>query len=79
MKTREKVISIVEADQDNRVVHLHAWHVSPKHTALVISIVTHYPKDPQYDKALISQSGDFSHITVEIHPGEGPTCIPVDS
>lgn len=78
-KTREKVISIVEADQDNRVVDLHAWHVSPKHIALVISIVTHYPKDPHYYKALISKSGEFSHVTVEIHPGEGRACIPVDA
>ncbi len=77
-KIREKVISTVEADQDNRVVDLHAWHVSPKHIALVISIVTHYPKDPHYYKTLIAQSGDFSHVTVEIHPGEGPACIPVD-
>ncbi len=77
-KTRKKVVSIIEADQDNRVVDLHAWHVSPKHIALMVSIVTHYPKSPRYYKELISQSGDFSHVTVEIHQGEGPACIPVN-
>jgi cation diffusion facilitator family transporter len=77
-KTREKVVSIIEADQDNRVVDLHAWHVSPKHIALMVSIVTHYPKSPHYYKELISQSDEFSHVTVEIHQGEGPACIPVN-
>ncbi len=48
--------------------------------ALVVSIVTHYPKDkdPTYYKNLLSKLGGFSHITIEVNSCEGPSCIPIE-
>ena len=75
---RTQIISVIENDRDNRVVDLHTWHVSPHHMALVVSIVTHYPKDPTYYKNLLSELGGFSHITIEVNTCEGPPCIPIE-
>jgi cation diffusion facilitator family transporter len=77
-ETREAIVSRIESDRDNRVVDLHAWRVSPHHIALVVAIVTHCPMNPDYYKKLISETGEFAHITVEINECLEPPCIPLD-
>ena len=75
-ETKEKIIRAIENNRDNRVVDLHAWHVSPKHMTLVVSIVTHYPQDPEHYKTLLSDIAECSHITVEVNHCGGRPCIP---
>lgn len=77
-ETREAIVSRIESDRDNRVVDLHAWGVSPHHIILIASIVTHYPQAPAYYKKLISEVGDFAHITIEVNECLGPPCIAPD-
>ena len=64
---KEKAKIIIEDDADNRVADLHIWKVGPDHFGVIISIVTHYPKDPSHYKKLLTAAGDFSHILVEVN------------
>ncbi len=77
-ETREQVVAVIEEDRDNRVVDLHAWHLNPQSLALIVSIVTHAPKNPRYYRNLLSKFDFFSHITVEVNACKGPACIPID-
>ncbi len=77
-ETRDAIISRIESDADNRVVDLHAWRASPHHVILIVSIVTHYPKDPAHYKKLISEVSQFAHVTVEVNRCTEPPCIQVD-
>jgi cation diffusion facilitator family transporter len=76
MAIKEKI----ESDADNRISDLHIWRVGPNHFALIISLVSHNPKAPEYYKALLNnfQSlgglNKLSHITIEVNQCFGKTC-----
>ena len=72
--TKNKIVEILENDLDSRVVDLHGWYINPKHTMLIVSVVTHYPQSPEYYKKLLAEQIDFSHATVEVHACEGEPC-----
>ena len=65
----------IESDADNRVSDLHIWRVGPKHFAIILSVVSHTPKPPQYYKALLKDFHRLSHITVEVNKCYGEDCI----
>ncbi|TAN66116.1 MAG: cation transporter [Methylobacter sp.] len=73
----------IESDEDNRISDLHIWRVSPGHFAIIISLVSHNPKAPEYYKELLKEfrgSGGIginklSHITVEVNKCTGDFCI----
>jgi Co/Zn/Cd efflux system component len=65
----------IESDADNRVSDLHIWRVGPKHFAIILSVVSHTPKPPQYYKALLKDFHRLSHITVEVNKCYGDDCI----
>lgn len=68
----------IEGDADNRVTDLHVWKVGPVHYAVILSLVTHFPKPPAHYKALLANLDRLSHITIEANQcGEGP-CIGPD-
>lgn len=69
------IITAIERDSDNRVADLHLWKVSSAHFAAIISIVTHYPKDPNYYKSLLSEFHDVPHIVVEVNPCHETPCL----
>jgi Co/Zn/Cd efflux system component len=66
--------SVIESDADNRVSDLHVWRVGSHHLAAVISIVTHYPKSPEYYKDLLADF-DVMHATVEVNPCTSEPCL----
>ncbi len=66
---------IIEADADNRVTDLHLWQVGPGSNAAIISLVTHHPKPPDYYKSLLEDQVTLQHVTVEVHPCPGESCI----
>ncbi len=76
-ETKNKIVKAIETDRDNRVVDLHGWYINPKHTLLIVSVVTHYPQPPDHYKELIKGIHDFVHITVEVHTCESEPCIPL--
>lgn len=65
----------IESDADNRVSDLHIWRVGPNHFAIILSVVSHTPKAPQYYKALLKDFHRLSHITVEVNKCYGDDCI----
>jgi cation diffusion facilitator family transporter len=74
----------IEADADNRIADLHIWRLSPGHFAVILSIVSHEPKAPEYYKALLTQFNlhggkhNLAHITVEVHPCSDENCLMLD-
>jgi cation diffusion facilitator family transporter len=72
----EKIRSIVESDSDNRVADLHVWRVGSHHIAVILSIVTHYPKSPDHYKKLLADYDEMAHVTVEVIPCDGDPCLP---
>ncbi|MGF1590229.1 MAG: CDF family Co(II)/Ni(II) efflux transporter DmeF [Pleurocapsa sp.] len=69
------IISIIEADADNRVTDLHVWKVSPHHLAATISLVTHYPQSPEYYKSLLQSISALAHVIVEVNQCQGEPCL----
>jgi cation diffusion facilitator family transporter len=69
----------VEADADNRVTDIHVWKVGPADYAAIISVVTHAPQPPDHYKALLSNFGDLSHITIEVNTAPGEPCLSTDN
>ncbi|MFO7559714.1 MAG: cation diffusion facilitator family transporter [Desulfobacterales bacterium] len=65
----------IEGDADTRISDLHVWKVSPDHYAVIVSVVTHYPRPSAYYKKLLAEFRELSHITIEVNPCEGEPCI----
>ena len=65
---------VLENDADNRVADLHTWKVGAQDYALVVSLVTHTPRPPQYYRQLLAGFPQLSHITVETIPCEDKEC-----
>ncbi len=57
----------LERDGD-RVADLHLWRLGPGHLALVVSIVSDAPADPDHYKARLRDLPGLAHVTVEVHP-----------
>jgi len=73
-KTRE-IIHTIESDSDNRIADIHVWKVGPADYAAIISLVTHYPKNTEYYKNLLSKYDELSHINIEVNHCEDEPCI----
>lgn len=64
---------IIESDADNRVSDIHVWKVGPVDYAAMISVVTHFPQNPEYYKKLLHDFHELSHVTVEVNAcGQSP-------
>lgn len=77
---KEAIKAAIENAADNRVADLHVWRVGPGHFAVILSVVSHHPKEPDHYKALlekfrhIGHHDTLSHITVEVHRCFGEGC-----
>jgi len=72
---RNRIRESIEADADNRVSDLHLWRVGSHHMAAIISVVTHAPRDPDHYKRLIQDFEELAHVTIEVNPCKGETCV----
>lgn len=63
----QKIRTLIEADADNLVADLHLWRISANKFALILSVVTYFPKTPEHYKELLSELPNLDHITVEVH------------
>ncbi|MGD9289323.1 MAG: CDF family Co(II)/Ni(II) efflux transporter DmeF [Desulfobacterales bacterium] len=70
-----EIKSIIESDSDNRISDIHVWRVGPHHLSVIISIVTHFPKSPEYYKNLLTAYDEITHVTVEVNECESEPCI----
>jgi cation diffusion facilitator family transporter len=73
-KTRD-IINAIESDSDNRISDIHIWKIGPSDYAAMISLVTHFPKNSEYYKKLLSKYEELSHITIEVNHCEDEPCI----
>jgi cation diffusion facilitator family transporter len=65
----------IEADADNRIADLHLWRVGPNRCAAIVSLVTHQPRGPSHYKSLLQGLHGLAHVTVEVNPCVGETCL----
>jgi len=70
-----EIRNIIEADSDNRLADVHVWRVGASHLAVILSVVTHFPKPPQHYKDLLADLNEISHITVEVIGADSPPCL----
>ena len=66
-ETVAAIRSIIESDADNRVADIHVWRVGSRHLAVILAIVTHFPKSPDHYKKLLSDYDEIAHVTVEVN------------
>jgi cation diffusion facilitator family transporter len=67
----------IEGTADNRVADIHVWKLGPKDYGAIVSLVTHFPKDPAHYKALLDDFDQLAHITVEVNQGQGDPCVKI--
>ncbi len=75
LKRRQEIKDIIESDSDNRVSDIHVWKVGPVDYAAMISIVTHFPKNPEYYKKILYDCHELSHVTVEVNACQEAPCM----
>ncbi len=77
-QTIERIYALIESDADNRIADLHIWNIGSNQMAAIVSIVTHFPRQPDYYKQLLTPIEEMAHITVEVTDCHTEPCIPVD-
>lgn len=78
-QTRLAVLTAIEEDADNRVADLHLWYLGQDSVAVMVSLVTHYPRSPKHYKNLLQHIPSLAHVAVEVNPCDGEACLPVAS
>lgn len=73
-QTKLDIMTAIEADADNRITDLHVWYVAQNRLAATISLVTHYPRSPEYYKSLLNGISSLAHVLVEVNPCHGEPC-----
>lgn len=76
---QRKVKQAIEAVPDHQVADLHIWRVSADHHAIMVSIVSHSPKEASYFNALLASFPELSHITIELHTCRQAGCVTKES
>ncbi|RPJ13519.1 MAG: cation transporter [Desulfobacteraceae bacterium] len=76
---RSLIRGIIESDSDNRICDLHLWKVGPNDYAVLVSLVTHFPKPVEYYKNLLKDIDNLSHMTIEINQCMSDPCIVANS
>ncbi|MCH7423013.1 cation diffusion facilitator family transporter [Shewanella sp. MM_2022_3] len=72
---QRKVRETIEAVPDHQVADLHIWRVSADHHAIMLSIVSHSPKEASYFNQLLTKFPELSHITIELHTCRQRECV----
>lgn len=75
LERKREIKKVIESDSDNRVSDIHVWKVGPVDYAAMISIVTHFQKNPEHYKKLLRDFHELSHVTVEVNYCEEEPCI----
>jgi cation diffusion facilitator family transporter len=69
------IVKRIEADADNRVADIHVWRVGANSLSLILSVATHLPRPPEHYKQLLNGYPEIEHVTVEVIPFEGESCV----
>lgn len=68
----------IEGEDDNQIVDLHVWQLGPKSYGVIISLVTHEPKDPEHYKKLVGHLHAIGHLTIEVNCCRDAECAVQD-
>jgi cation diffusion facilitator family transporter len=71
---RQAIQDTLEEDGECRVVDMHLWRVSASHHAVIIGLVTQFPKSPSYYKILLNDFAHLDHITIEVNDCSESAC-----
>ena len=77
-EVREEIKDVIEAEADNRVTDIHVWKVGPHHLAVLLTIVTHYPRSSGEYKQLLAGFDQLKHITIEVIKCEDEPCVALE-
>jgi cation diffusion facilitator family transporter len=61
----ERIRTKLEVGGD-RLADLHLWRLGPGHSAVVLTIVSDRPREPDHYKRLLRGVSSLSHVTVEV-------------
>jgi cation diffusion facilitator family transporter len=64
---RTEVKAAVEADGGGQVTDLHLWRVGPSHLAVIVSISSSMPQEPEHYKQILGRFAELVHVTVEVN------------
>jgi cation diffusion facilitator family transporter len=78
-QTKLEIMTAIEADADNRIADLHVWYVGENRWAATISLITHFPRSPEYYKNLLQHISSLTHVLVEVNQCHGEPCITAES
>jgi cation diffusion facilitator family transporter len=70
-----RIKAAIEKDSDNRVADLHVWRIGTEQLALILSIVTDYPKTADHYKELLKDFEELTHVSVEINRCDSAFCV----
>ena len=73
----EDIRQRIETDADNRIADLHLWSFEPSRLAVILSVVTHFPRPPEHYKALLISVPGLDHVTIEVLAHEGTPCLDI--
>ncbi len=62
---QEQIRKTIEGTGD-QLVDLHLWRLGPGHLGVVLSVLSHEPRTPDFFRAKLSPFKALSHITVEV-------------
>ncbi len=74
-KNLQAIRQAIESDSDNLIADLHVWRLGTQGYGVIISLVTHDPKEPQHYKALLDGIQDLKHVTIEVNGCDGESCV----
>jgi len=57
----------LQADPADMVSDLHVWKISPQHKAVMATIESSTPKNPEHYRDLLTSVAELSHITIEVN------------
>ncbi|WP_417461187.1 CDF family Co(II)/Ni(II) efflux transporter DmeF [Kordiimonas sp.] len=64
---REKIVSLIEGNEDDKVADLHVWRLNSNQLSAIVSIMTNTPKHPDHYKEIITEKIGICHLTVEVY------------
>ena len=62
-----KIREHVEKQEQDEVLDLHVWPVSPNHVSVILSVATEQSKSPDHYKSALHALGSINHLTVEVN------------
>jgi cation diffusion facilitator family transporter len=67
IEIQDQIRKAIESIDSNKVADLHIWAIGPNLYNAIVSIVTDFPKQPDYYKKMIPNNIGLVHITIEVH------------